>query len=72
MPVQTRNKAALAQRLDQQTYKGNIRQDPAHFVTCTVRDERKPYTITFDPAKVEQMREKYGDKLILPQKGKAF
>ncbi len=67
MPVQINNKAALAQRLDQQTFQGQIRQDPAHYITCVVRDERKPYTITFDPAKVEKIKKKYGENLILPK-----
>ena len=66
MAIQTNNKAALAQRLDQQTYKGEIRQDPPDYITCVVRDERKPFTITFNPKLLDKKIEKYGKNLILP------
>lgn len=70
MPVQLENKAAMRHRLDLQKYEGAIRQDPAHYITCVVMDERKPYTITFDPKLLPQKMEKYGDKLIVPTKPK--
>lgn len=65
MAIQTNNKTALAHRLDQQTYKGEIRKDPPNYITCTVRDERKPFTITFNPKLLDSKIKKYGDKLIL-------
>ena len=67
MAVQINNKAAMAERLDQQTYKGQIRQDPPHYITCVVLDPRKPFTITFDPKLLDKKIEKYGNKLVLPK-----
>jgi hypothetical protein len=66
MAIQIKNKAALAHRLDQQTYKGEIRKDPDYYITCVVMDERKPFTITFNPVLLDKKIEKYGDRLILP------
>lgn len=45
----------------------DVRQDPTWFITCLVKDPVKSFTITFDPKSLSQKREKYGDRLIVPQ-----
>ena len=44
-----------------------IKQDPSWFITCLVKDPVKSFTITFDPKSLSLKREKYGDRLIVPQ-----
>ncbi|WP_428662946.1 hypothetical protein [Runella sp.] len=46
---------------------GEVKQDPSWFITCLVKDPVKSFTITFDPKALSQKREKYGDRLIVPQ-----
>ena len=55
-------------RLDQQRHTGEVRQDPEHYITCAVVHPVKSYTITFDPAKLQEKIDKYGKALIVPQK----
>ncbi len=60
-------------RLDQQRHTGEVRQDPEYYITCMVKHPVKSFTITFDPARLQDMIDKYGEALIVPpkyQKGK--